>query len=146
MRVAFLVSFLALSCSWIAQRKALAKCEFSLHSVKLVNADFQGFELEIGIKAKNPTETDAVLDKLDYSVFLEGAHLADGVVEKQFRIPTGGSQVIKTRVKVAYADLSSAKDAVMKAILKKEAKIRVSGRAHFGPLKVPFNLEEVRKF
>ncbi len=146
MRKIALGLLLAAACSWVAQRKALAKCEFSLHSVKLVNADFKGFELEVGIKARNPGDVDAVLDKLEYSVYLEGAHLADGAVSKVFRIPAGGSKVIRTQVKVAYSDLASAKDAVLKAVLARKARVRVRGKAHFGPLKIPFDLEEERKF
>ena len=146
MRKAVFGFLLLASCSWIAQRKALATCKFSLKEVKLVNADFKGFELELGIEARNPNRVDAVLDKLDYSVYLEGVHLVDGVVSKPYRVPAGGRKVIRTKVKVAYSDLAQAKDVVLKAVLERKAKVRVSGKAHFGPLKVPFDFEEVRKF
>lgn len=120
-----------LSCVWIAQRKALAKCDFSLHAARLVNADFSGFELEVKLKAKNPNDVDAVLDRLDYTLFMEGVEVAQGVVSEKHTIPRGGEGIITTRLKVKYSTIPKMADVVMAAVMKKKSKIRMIGTVHF---------------
>lgn len=124
-----LVPFLA--CTWIAERKALAKCEFSLHAAKLINADFSGFELEVRLKAQNPNDVNAVLDRLDYTLFMEDAEVAQGVVSEKHTIPKRGEGIITTRLKIKYSSIPKIADVVMAAVAKKKSKIRMSGTVHF---------------
>ncbi|MEO0140442.1 MAG: LEA type 2 family protein [candidate division WOR-3 bacterium] len=125
----FLISFL--SCTWIAQRKALANCDFSLHGAKLVNADFSGFELELKLNAKNPNDVDAVLDRLDYTLFMEDVEVAQGVVSEKQTIPKRGEGIITTRLKIKYSTIPKMVDVVMAAVSKKKSKIRMAGTVHF---------------
>ena len=128
----FLVALIPLlSCTWIAQRKALANCDFSLHAVKLVNADFSGFELEVRLKAHNPNDVDAVLDRLDYTLFMEGVEVAQGVVSEKHTIPKHGEGIITTRLKVKYSTIPKMSDVVMTAVTKKKSKVRMTGTVHF---------------
>ncbi|MGB9590501.1 MAG: LEA type 2 family protein [Candidatus Hydrothermia bacterium] len=124
-----LIPFLA--CTWIAQRKALAKCDFSLHAAKLVNADFSGFELEVKLKAKNPNDVDAVLDRLDYTLFMEDVEVAQGVVSQKHTIPEHGEGIITTSLRVKYSTIPKMGDVVMAAVTKKKSKIRMAGTVHF---------------
>lgn len=120
-----------LACTWIAERKALAKCEFSLHAAKLVNADFSGFELEVKLKAQNPNDVNAVLDRLDYTLFMEGVEVAQGVVSEKHTIPKHGEGIITTRLKIKYSTIPKMADVVMAAVTKKKSKIRMAGTVHF---------------
>jgi len=120
-----------LACTWIAQRKALAKCDFSLHAVKLVNADFSGFELEVKLKAQNPNDVDAVLDRLDYTLFMEGVEVAQGLVSEKHTIPKRGEGIITTRLKVKYSTIPKMADVVMAAVANKKSRIRMTGTVHF---------------
>lgn len=126
-----LLASLLLNCTWIAQRKALANCEFSLHAAKLVNADFSGFELEVKLKAINPNDVDAVLDRLDYTLFMEGVEVAQGVVAEKQTIPKRGEGIITTRLKLKYSTIPKMGDVVMTAVTKKRSKIRMTGTVHF---------------
>lgn len=120
-----------MACTWIAQRKALAKCDFSLHAVKLVNADFSGFELEVKLKAQNPNDVDAVLDRLDYTLFMEGVEVAQGLVSEKHTIPKRGEGIITTRLKVKYSTIPKMADVVMAAVANKKSRIRMTGTVHF---------------
>jgi len=131
MRKLILAFVSLLSCTWIAQRKALANCDFSLYAARLVNADFSGFELEVKLRVQNPNDVDAVLDRLDYTLFMEGVEVAQGVVSEKQTIPKHGEGTITTRLTVKYSTLPKMVDVVMTAITNKSSRIRMTGTVHF---------------
>jgi len=131
MRKAILGLVLLSGCTWIAQRKALADCKFSLNAVKLENMDFSGFTLQVKIKAENPNEVDAVLDRLDYTLFMEGVEVARGVVKEKQTIPKLGSGIITTSMTIKYSTIPEMGDVVMTAVTKKKSKVKVTGTVHF---------------
>ena len=131
MRKLFVVALLLGSCTWVAQRKALANCNFSLNGVALKNMDFNGFTLELRLNAENPNDVDAVLDRLDYTLFMEGLEVAQGTVSKKQTIPAGGKGVIRTSLTVKYSTVPKLKEVVLPALQKRKSRVKVTGTVHF---------------
>ncbi len=122
---------LGTSCTWVAQRKALADCDFSLNGVALKNMDFTGFTVELRLNAKNPNTVDAVLDRLDYTLFMEGMEVARGTVSEKQTIPAKGHGIIRTSLTVKYSTVPKLREVVLPALNKRKSRVKVLGTVHF---------------
>lgn len=91
----------------IDQRKAIEQATFSLRNVQLLGLDLVGANLLVTLNLENPTETDIVLDRLDYALSVNGMKAFDGDVKEKISVPPGQSRPLPIRVTLAYADLGT---------------------------------------
>ena len=109
--LSLLASPLALEGCWakaaLDQRKAIEQARFSLRNVQLLGLDLVGANLLVTLNLENPTETDIVLDRLDYALSVNGMKAFDGDVKEKISVPPGQSRPLPIRVTLAYADIGT---------------------------------------
>lgn len=89
------------------QRKAIEQAKFSLRNVQLLGLDLVGANLLVTVQLENPTETDMVLDRIDYTLFVNGLKAFEGDVKEKLTVPGGQSRPLPIRVTLAYADIGT---------------------------------------
>lgn len=133
---------LFLNC-FLAQRVAVKNCKFYLKDVEIKNISLSGISLILRIKIENPNSIDVVIDRLEYSFFINNRKAFSGTTAKGLKIPKGGSRELSTQVDLNYRDLS---DALWDAIEKGRADYSLKGRAYidtpFGSFSYPVEIHE----
>ncbi len=89
------------------QRKAIEQARFSLRNVQLLGLDLVGANMLVTVQLENPTETDMVLDRIDYTLFVNGLKAFEGDVKEKLTVPAGQSRPLPIRVTLAYADVGT---------------------------------------
>lgn len=96
---------------WVSQaytqRKAIEQAKFSLRNVQLLGIDLVGANLLVTIQLENPSDTDMVLDRIDYTLFVNGLKAFEGDVKDKLTVPPGQSRPLPIRVTLAYADIGT---------------------------------------
>jgi len=126
----FIILLPILSCSLIQQRLTLANCKFSMKSASLKGVDLSGFNLEIILNVQNPNEIDAVLDRINGTVKLDGYKIADISNSYKRVIKAGGSADVPIDVRVEFSSLGSALNAVSDIVQKRRANVSFEGKGY----------------
>lgn len=96
---------------WVSQaytqRKAIEQARFSLRNVQLLGLDLVGANLLVTVQLENPTETEMVLDRIDYTLFVNDLKAFEGDVKEKTTVPPGQSRPLPIRVTLAYADIGT---------------------------------------
>lgn len=89
------------------QRKAIEQAKFSLRNVQLLGLDLVGANLLVTVQLENPSETDMVLDRIDYTLYVNDLRAFEGDVKEKTTVPAGQSRPLPIRVSLAYADIGT---------------------------------------
>lgn len=135
----------------VAQRAALAQAKFSLQQLTLVNADVPfltpdakaNFRVDVGVS--NPNAIPAQLDKLDYTIDLDGTQVGTGSLDQGFSVAPDATGTLTLPVSVPYAGLPQA---LISAIQSRHATVTLAGTSHLNfsvagvavPLDVPVSV------
>jgi LEA14-like dessication related protein len=127
----------------VAQRKAIEQARFSLRNVQLLGLDLVGANLLVTIQLENPTDIEMVLDRLDYTLYVNGLKAFDGDVAQKLQVPPGQARPLPINVTLAYADIGSQIRGLVAAGQVKTWGVK--GAAHFdtpvGTIDYPIQLE-----
>uniref|UniRef100_A0A7C4TFP4 Late embryogenesis abundant protein LEA-2 subgroup domain-containing protein n=1 Tax=candidate division WOR-3 bacterium TaxID=2052148 RepID=A0A7C4TFP4_UNCW3 len=119
--------FIIASCSVITERLAIKECKFSLLSVNPYDFTFSNLKLDFELKVQNPNKIDAVLDKLDYTFFVNKADVFTGTTGKGIKIPAGKSERFTTTITLEYTKIG---DAIVEALRLKKAEYKIKAKAY----------------
>jgi len=123
--VAVLIVFVG--CSEIAKRIAVKELKFSLIGVSLIDYTLSDMTLKVDMRATNPNDIDAVIDRLDYSFFINDKNAANGTTAKKVTVKADGKKTFSTELTVNYLSLGVA---ILEAVQNKKADYRVDGKVY----------------
>lgn len=123
----FLLIILSISCSAVKERLAIKECKFSLISVTPYNFTFSNLTLDFEIRANNPNKVDAVLDKLDYTFYINETDVFFGTTGKGIKIQAGKAEQFTTTITLEYTKIG---EALVEAIKFKKAEYKIKAKAY----------------
>lgn len=103
-----LLVLLFAGCGFFTRRAGLKNCEYSLQSVTITEATLTDMTLDVGILTKNTNDTEVAVDKMDYEFFINGKKAFQGAMGQGVTINPGGSETIRSEIKLDYVELGSA--------------------------------------
>ncbi len=109
------------------ERLALKECTFAFVSVRAYDFRFDRMKLDFTVKAKNPNQVDAVLDRLTYTLYINELDVFSGTTGEQVKIPTGKSTNFATTVTLTYAKIGPA---LIEAIKLEKAQYELKAQVH----------------
>lgn len=95
------------ACGEIDRRRNIQNCKFSLVDIDLVEFGLENIKLRAVIEAFNPTESEALLDKFDFSLSLNGKKVGSGTNQASTPIAPGGKAALTFEFSAALAELGS---------------------------------------
>ncbi|MFN3431514.1 MAG: LEA type 2 family protein [Candidatus Sericytochromatia bacterium] len=119
--------------SFVAERQAIAQARFEVDHVVLRRADVPwvspeaGADVEVVLKVTNPNAVTAKLDRLDYTLLVEGQPVGSGATTSDFQVPANGTALLALPVSIRYQGLPSV---VLDALQQRAANITVRGVSH----------------
>jgi LEA14-like dessication related protein len=120
---------------------AVKELDFSLRRVSLVDYDLTNMTLNVEIKADNPNNIDAVIDRLDYSFSINDKVATTGTTARKITVKAEGTKTISTKLKVNYLNLGAA---ILEAVKNKKADFRLEGTVYvdtpIGAITFPIDL------
>lgn len=138
---------------FIAERQAITKAEFSFARVELESLDLPLLNpdpranLRVVLAVNNPNTITARLDRLDYTVFLEGSEVGDGSMTEDFAVEAGKSRELVLPLSIPYQGLS---EPALKALMAKRATMMLKGKSQistpFGNLSYPVETSYTASF
>lgn len=132
------------SCSAIQERLAIKECKFKLLSVKPYDFTFSELDLDFDIKVDNPNKVDAVLDRLEYTFFVNQTDVFTGVTGKGVRIKAGGTENFITTITLEYTKIG---ETIVEVLRLKKADYKIKARAFIDTVlgEISFPVELVLK-
>ncbi len=129
------------SCSAIKQRIAIKECKFTFLSANAHNFTFSDVKVDFDLKAQNPNDVDAMLDRLDYTFYVNQTDVFSGTTGKGLKIPAGKSEKFTTTITLQYTKVG---DAIIEALKFKTASYSIKAKAYiktlFGEISYPVNI------
>jgi LEA14-like dessication related protein len=122
---------LLISCTAVKERLAIKECKFSLLSVKPYDFTFNNMKLDFDIKAENPNNVNATLDRLAYTFYANNTDIFQGTTGKGLSIPAGKTNTFTTTVTLEYTKLGQA---ITEAIRLKTASYKVQATAYINTI------------
>lgn len=110
------------------QRQAIQQAQFSFRSAMLTGVDLSGANLRITLELANPTETAIVLDRLDYTLYVNDQRAVSGYTTEQVRVPPGEARPLAFSTHLRYADVGNQLRHILQSGL---VSYRLSGVGHF---------------
>jgi len=136
------IASLFLLCTSIKERLAIKECKFKLVSVSAHSFTFSDLKLDFDIKADNPNNVDAVLDKLVYTFFANNTKIFSGTTGKTVNIKARKSETFTTTITLEYSKIGQALAEAMKL---GSAAYRMDARAYvstvLGEISYPVSIE-----
>jgi len=115
--------------------------DFSLVRVSLIDYTLSDMTLKLDIMATNPNDIDAVIDRLDYSFYINEENAANGTTAKRVTVKAGGEKTISTNLTINYLNLGAA---ILKAVQEKRADYKIEGTVYIdtqiGSISFPIEL------
>lgn len=124
---ALLILVLAISCSFLKERLAVKECNFKLRQARPYDFSLTDLKLDLTINIANPNKVDAVLDKLDYTLFVAGESIVSGATNQKIKVLAGKNKDFVTTVLINYQSISAA---ILKALKEGSPSYAVKGRAY----------------
>ncbi|MCK4233325.1 LEA type 2 family protein [candidate division WOR-3 bacterium] len=125
-KIGIILILLALSfgCTELMKRVAVKELEFNLKRVSLVDYDLSTMTLKIDLDAYNPNDIDAVIDRLDYSFYINEKNAANGTTARKETVKAGKEKIVSTTLRINYLSLGVA---ILEAVKDKKADFRMEG-------------------
>jgi LEA14-like dessication related protein len=131
----------ALGYQQVQQRRALENIQVSVDGVKLVSLNSSSATLNISLRFTNPNTNAAILDRTDYTLYINDINVGSGQNLEKTTIPAGGSVVIPQLFTISY---SGGLQTIWSLIQQGGADWRLVGTAYFdvflGTVSVPYDL------
>jgi len=127
--VALVAAIAGVGCARLLQERAgMRNAKYALQSVRLASIGLTGADVAVTLGVTNPNEIDAVLDALDFRLFVNDRHIADGATDAELRVPPGEERELPIRVRVDYGDVPG----IARLLRSEQARTwRVEGTAHY---------------
>lgn len=119
-----LVVILLWGCAPFMQRMAVKELDFSMERVSLVDYNLSNMTLKLDLQAENPNDIDAVIDRLDYSLYINDKNAANGTTAREVTVKAGGVKTISTSLTVNYINMGTA---ILEAVKEKKADFKMEG-------------------
>jgi LEA14-like dessication related protein len=115
--------------------RTLSKCEFRIHTltdIRLAEVDISGIrqvsdiramdvlqltnafinnqlplDFTVNLQVKNPNDQPALLNRLEWQLFVDNTRLLDGVVNERFETPAGETGTLPLRLSINLAEVLS---------------------------------------
>jgi LEA14-like dessication related protein len=110
------------------QRQAIQQARFHLKAATLTGLDLAGANFEVVLELENPTDTPIVLDRLDYTLFVNDTRLISGFTADKLTVPPKDVRPIRLSTHVRYADVGAQLRQVLSVGVKS---YRLEGVGHF---------------
>ena len=125
-KIGIILILLALSfgCTELMKRVAVKELEFNLKRVSLIDYDLSTMTLKIDLDAYNPNDIDAVIDRLDYSFYINEKNAANGTTARKETVKAGKEKTVSTTLRINYLSLGAA---ILEAVKDKKADFRMEG-------------------
>jgi len=141
--ILLLVSIISLSCGEaIKERRVFKDCKFGLEDVDVKQVGLDTIKVNLEVVVANPNETKAVLDRLEFEVFGNDEHIADGVHEEKTEVPPYEKAFLHLSVTTKNKSVGKV---LLSALLMESLTIKLSGTAHMdtwiGTIDYPLELE-----
>lgn len=111
-----------------AQRQAIAQARFNLKAVNLRGLDLAGANFDVVLELENPTDTPIVLDRLDYTLFVNDQRVIGGFTDQKVSVPPQDVRPIAFTTHVRYADVGAQLRGIVSAGIRS---YRLDGVGHF---------------
>lgn len=106
----------------------MRNADYALRSVRLASVGLTGADVAVTLGVTNDNEIAAVLDALEFALYVNDRHIADGATDAQLRVPPGESRDLPIRVRVDYAAVPG----IARLLRGEQARTwRVAGTAHY---------------
>ncbi len=112
-----------------------------LTGLRMGSLGFSGTEMVAHLNVGNPNFWDVRTVKITYDLTVEGEKAGNGVYEKEFVVPAGGTMQLEFPVKVSWsAALGGFKGAMGKGAINTRTTGVITLRAFFGDLDIPYEI------
>lgn len=138
-----LIALLLISCGEkIRERRAFQDCKFGLDDVHIKQLGFDNIKVNLDIIVANPNSQRAVLDRLEFKIYGNDEHFADGVHEEMTEIPAYEKAFVYLSVS---AKNKSVGKTLLSSMLSDSLTIRLEGTAYMdtfiGEIEYPVEME-----
>ncbi|KPK73037.1 hypothetical protein AMJ87_02965 [candidate division WOR_3 bacterium SM23_60] len=123
----FFMGFLLIACAGVQERLALKECTFAFVSVRAYDFQFDRMKLDFTIRASNPNQIDALLDRLTYTLYVNEIDVFSGTTGTQVKIPARAATNFSTTVRLTYAKVGTA---LIEAMKLEKAQYELRAQAH----------------
>jgi len=117
---------ICIACTAIQERLAVRECVFDLVSVTPHDFTFNKVTVDFKVKADNPNNVDAVLDKFTYTFIVNNTDVFSGTTGKGITIPQKGTTDFVTSIVLDYSKLSQT---IIEVLKTQQASYTVKARA-----------------
>jgi LEA14-like dessication related protein len=138
---------------FVAERQAISRAEFALDHVDLQHADVPFLTpngqatLNVVLAVTNPNPVTARLDRMDYTLQMQGTQVGSGSLSSDFAVDPAATKDLTVPVTIPYAGLPQA---VLQAIQARQAQFVLQGQSHiatpFGDLSFPVTVTRTEAF
>ncbi len=118
---------LIVSCSAIKERLAIKECKFSFLSANPHDFTFSDLKVDFELKVQNPNNVDAILDRLDYTFYVNQTDVFSGTTGKGLKVPAGKSENFTTTITLEYTKIGQA---IVDALRLKTASYKIKAKAY----------------
>jgi LEA14-like dessication related protein len=120
-----------MSCAAIQERLAVRECVFDLVSVTPHDFTFNNVTVDFKVKADNPNNVDAVIDKFTYTFIVNSTDVFSGTTGKGITIPQKGTTDFVTSILLDYSKLSQT---IIEVLKTQQASYTVKARAYINTI------------
>lgn len=132
---------LVASCSAIKERLAIKECKFTFLSANAYDFTFSDLKVDFALKVQNPNDIDAVLDKLDYTFYVNQTDVFSGTTGKGLRVSAGKSENFTTTITLEYTKIGQT---IVEVLRLKTASYSIKAKAYIktiiGEISYPVNI------
>ncbi len=117
-------------CAFLQKRLAVKDLKLDFQGVSVTALTLDKINLEVNLEAFNPNDVEAVIDRLDYTVFIENRRAMSGYTDRTYRISPHGKKVIKLNATIRLVDLPDVFLAIKEAAKKRSVKTSADVKVH----------------
>jgi len=144
--IAGIVTLSLQGCAFLQQRLAVKDLQLDFQSVSVKALTLDKIDLEVALEAFNPNDVEAVIDRLDYVIYIEDRRAMSGYTDEEYRISPHGTKVIKLNSTIRLVDLPDVflaiKEAAKKSSVKTTADVKVHVKTLLGTFTRDLKLEK----
>ncbi|MCS7245223.1 MAG: LEA type 2 family protein [candidate division WOR-3 bacterium] len=129
MKIRFLVLSILLGCAFFQERLNVKNLKFSYRDATIEALTMDRLNFIVNLEAYNPNDIDAVIDKLDYTVYFEDIKAISGYTNQTYEVKAKGRRIISVSGSILFSDLPD----LFKAIRASYGKSRVKITAELRP-------------
>ncbi len=128
--IAGIVALTVQGCAFLQQRLAAKDLKLDFQGVTVKALTLDKLDLEVALEAFNPNDVEAVIDRLDYTIFIEDRRAMSGYTDEEYRISPHGTKVIKLNTTIKLVDLPDVFLAIKEAAKKRSVKTTADVKVH----------------